>query len=446
MGRHVNTEVRCEMGTARPKEGISQEVMSRISGSHGVNWEGIFRLLFPGAPIPSPCKSLIDCLKRLIHFRLWFSLDYEPDLAESIRQSSPQSEDLRRYEAYNRDALPFLVDASLRCAVNARNEPITEEMRTLVVNIVRNCQVASAHNWELRTGSSISTVTLPQAASQRTNAAPETEDEYHESSKARTSKSERSNFVKFPGLDNDTVLPGPENPGHDEDHSSNPVQITNLDLESLFEPCRCSCHHSFGLNSTLGSRYLSAKFLCIHWLRFTDGFCESCTINHTDMGFSELHNEIDSNSDEMVGRSVMNQIFEWSPWLRLFVGAVSLPYIYVYMLSFSACTRSRKKAVDNYIIDIAFRLDLTTDTGLAKHSLLREWRRRTKLQKPKKHWHRGFFYWHFFFNWCQDQYPTLATSLKHCTQDSTLSNSQSHICYICAHTTHTADVDWSPHP
>lgn len=57
MGRHVNAELRCEPGSPRPEEGMSQDKMKLINSKWGVNWEGIFKILFPGAPVPSPRKS-----------------------------------------------------------------------------------------------------------------------------------------------------------------------------------------------------------------------------------------------------------------------------------------------------------------------------------------------------------------------------------------------------
>ena len=56
MGRHVNADVRCEPGTIQAEEGISQEKMLLISSNWGATWEDIFKILFPGAPVPSPCE------------------------------------------------------------------------------------------------------------------------------------------------------------------------------------------------------------------------------------------------------------------------------------------------------------------------------------------------------------------------------------------------------
>lgn len=53
---HANMEVACERQEAQP-EGISQEKSDLIFSVRGITWEKIYEILFPGAPIPSPCKS-----------------------------------------------------------------------------------------------------------------------------------------------------------------------------------------------------------------------------------------------------------------------------------------------------------------------------------------------------------------------------------------------------
>ena len=52
---HLNGEARCERQMPQP-EGIDQTKMDLISSKYGVSWGGIYEILFPGAPIPSPCK------------------------------------------------------------------------------------------------------------------------------------------------------------------------------------------------------------------------------------------------------------------------------------------------------------------------------------------------------------------------------------------------------
>ena len=56
MSRHVNADLRCEASPTQLEEGISQEKMLLINSKWGATWEEIFEVLFPGAPVPSPCK------------------------------------------------------------------------------------------------------------------------------------------------------------------------------------------------------------------------------------------------------------------------------------------------------------------------------------------------------------------------------------------------------
>lgn len=57
MALHANAEERCERREPQVSEGVDQDKMRLITEKWGVSWEGIYEILFPGAPIPSPCKS-----------------------------------------------------------------------------------------------------------------------------------------------------------------------------------------------------------------------------------------------------------------------------------------------------------------------------------------------------------------------------------------------------
>ena len=52
--RHANSDIRCERREPQP-EGIGEAKLELIS-RRGVSWEYIYEVLFPGAPIPSPCE------------------------------------------------------------------------------------------------------------------------------------------------------------------------------------------------------------------------------------------------------------------------------------------------------------------------------------------------------------------------------------------------------
>ena len=55
MGEYANVEPRCDRRIGQP-EGVDQEKLDHIFSTRGPTWEKIYEILFPGAPIPSPCK------------------------------------------------------------------------------------------------------------------------------------------------------------------------------------------------------------------------------------------------------------------------------------------------------------------------------------------------------------------------------------------------------
>ena len=52
----MNADPRCEARPTHIEEGISEEKMLLINSKRGATWEDVFGILFPGAPVPSPCK------------------------------------------------------------------------------------------------------------------------------------------------------------------------------------------------------------------------------------------------------------------------------------------------------------------------------------------------------------------------------------------------------
>lgn len=71
MTLHANAEERCERKEPQIQEGVDQEKMRMITETWGVSWEGIYEILFPGAPIPSACKCN--------HDRLWILYQFSSD-------------------------------------------------------------------------------------------------------------------------------------------------------------------------------------------------------------------------------------------------------------------------------------------------------------------------------------------------------------------------------
>ena len=58
MALHANAEERCEQREPRAIEGVDQDKMRMITETWGISWEGIYEILFPGAPVPNPCEFI----------------------------------------------------------------------------------------------------------------------------------------------------------------------------------------------------------------------------------------------------------------------------------------------------------------------------------------------------------------------------------------------------
>ena len=61
MTTHANADPRCEAGPIPLEEGINQEKMLLIKSKWGATWEDVFKILFPGALVPSPCEKRHQC-------------------------------------------------------------------------------------------------------------------------------------------------------------------------------------------------------------------------------------------------------------------------------------------------------------------------------------------------------------------------------------------------
>jgi hypothetical protein len=61
---HARLTISCELQAYNPVDGISSEVKEQLRSrkktpgqSEADRWRDIYQLLFPGTPVPSPCKS-----------------------------------------------------------------------------------------------------------------------------------------------------------------------------------------------------------------------------------------------------------------------------------------------------------------------------------------------------------------------------------------------------
>ena len=70
-------------------------------------------------------------------------------LPESFKPSSPATQELEEFKTYNRRALPRLVEANLQAIIDTKMVPIEEDLRRLLVDIVRRCQSTVAENFRV---------------------------------------------------------------------------------------------------------------------------------------------------------------------------------------------------------------------------------------------------------------------------------------------------------
>lgn len=131
MARHANEETRCERTDPQP-EGIDQDRMRLITSSWGATWSKIYEILFPGAPVPSP----------------YYETPSLPQERSDAFPTTPASQGIADFEAYNRRALPLLVEANLQAIVDAEMAPLEGSLRTMLVDIVRRCQSTIAQNFQ----------------------------------------------------------------------------------------------------------------------------------------------------------------------------------------------------------------------------------------------------------------------------------------------------------
>ena len=185
--------------------------------------------------------------------------DYEADeaSAESVEPSSPRSEELRNFEAYNRTALPLLVEANLRAIVESRIAPIEEHVRARIVDIVRTSQSTVARNFNLMNAPTSSADDRTQPHSQTVTLADLRTQSREEP--ARTSGDDSTDhpselYREPPHLNAEASATslGP---------LSSRQEFQNLSSDSgyssIANSCACSCHDYSNTWSTANSKKLS---------------------------------------------------------------------------------------------------------------------------------------------------------------------------------------------
>ncbi len=132
-------------------------------------------------------------------------------------------------------------------------EPIEEQLRTLLVDIVRNCQSTVAHNFDLMNGQPGNTRAPAQPSFQDTRVAHAADSESSERASGSgegTGDPGPNFFVEPPHLDEEV----PSMSHCAQKLGSNLDQASDSGYGSLLSPCQCSCHFASGLSSTLYGR------------------------------------------------------------------------------------------------------------------------------------------------------------------------------------------------
>ena len=180
-------------------------------------------------------------------------------MAFQTAQSSPSpSSDLRKFEDYNRTTLPLLVEASLRAVVNVEVAPIQEQLRTILVDIVRSCQATVAQNFELLSNQSATTRVPRQASSYETNLPQIVEEESSEREEGSGEGVDTRGpnfFVEPPHLNEEMITSVPVASNCPPNQDSTLARTSDSGYASQSNFCGCLCHFTNGLSSTLYGRF-----------------------------------------------------------------------------------------------------------------------------------------------------------------------------------------------
>jgi hypothetical protein len=126
LAEHQRLPESCEIRFAEPCEGFDKEKEQRLKKRKRTEsdevgkWKEMYRILFPDDPensIPSP---------------------YYDDQADVLLQT--QRDELARYDQYLSRELPRLLHSRLEAAVVEASENVEGQLRSQLVDLVRNCQ------------------------------------------------------------------------------------------------------------------------------------------------------------------------------------------------------------------------------------------------------------------------------------------------------------------
>ena len=136
--------------------------------------------------------------------------------------------------------------------------PIEERVRTLFLDILRNCQATVARNFELLNSQS-ATIRVPRQAFPYETSLPQIEEEQssgrEEGSGEGVSTPGPNFFVEPPHLDEDMITSVPVASNYPPKEDSTLARTSDSGYGSHSNSCGCSCHLTSGLSSTLYGIY-----------------------------------------------------------------------------------------------------------------------------------------------------------------------------------------------
>ena len=157
--------------------------------------------------------------------------------------SSPQSQELQNFEAYNRRVLPQLVEASLSAAISNDLAPLEERVRSIVGDIIRTCQSTVFQNFQrLNTSGSPrpGLVVNPPASMLRPIIGAEGNDT---STHIGSSTPSTSRFYQEPPhLNSDRTFASFETLRNYDSPQQRNNQSSDSGYGSITRGCQCACH------------------------------------------------------------------------------------------------------------------------------------------------------------------------------------------------------------
>lgn len=155
--------------------------------------------------------------------------------------------------------MPLLVEANIQSIINAEMAPIEENVKRLVVDIVRRCQSTVARNFEQMKGMRSGANNFTRSSGQSFAMAQTTEEAVPRSQIGLPDSPQPPMLFNEepPHMAMDTV---PASVGQSHETVSGPSQETQFfdsGYGSSFDLCSCNCHFSININETTNSMAVS---------------------------------------------------------------------------------------------------------------------------------------------------------------------------------------------